>query len=434
MRKQSEIRNAAKAFVNKWAGKGKERQDDKTFWEDLLEDVFGVSKSRNEIEVQRPVKFDGTTKAIDVYVKVSKVVIEQKSHNVNLDLKEEQSDGVKLTPMEQGVRYFEKMDKPESGRYVIACNFQEFRIWDSYKKNAPQRIIPLKDLPKRWKELRFLVEPYNEEPVQKDEKREKRVSSTASDYVKDLYKALLAVNNNGTKEELQSLNVFCFRIVFCLYAEDAGVFDDAQFGTFLEKSSSDDLSERFTALFQWLDTDEKEREKNANLVEKTIRQFPYVNGGLFNNKKGYKTPFIDKNVYNQLRRAWNLEVKGTKEHFTWDEISPTNFGCIFESTVAKDVRDSGGMHYTTPTNIHRLIDPLFLDDLTTELNEILLMPVSTRTDQNFQYSKLETFRKKLASLRFLDPACGSGNFLTEIYKSIHELELKAIVKEFELNY
>ncbi len=434
MRKQSEIRNAAKAFVNKWTGKGKERQDDKTFWEDLLEDVFGVSKSRNEIEVQRPVKFNGTTKAIDVYVKVSKVVIEQKSYNVNLDLKEEQSDSAKLTPMEQGVRYFEKMDKPESGRYVIACNFQEFRIWDSFNKNAPQRIIPLKDLPKRWKELRFLVEPYNEEPVQKDERREKRVSSTASDYVKDLYKALLAVNNNGTKEELQSLNVFCVRIVFCLYAEDAGVFDDAQFSTFLEKSSYEDLSDRFTTLFQWLDTDEKKREETEILVDKTIRRFPYVNGGLFNNKEEYKTPAIDENVRNQLLRAWSLKVKETKEQFTWDEISPTNFGCIFESTVAKDVRDSGGMHYTTPTNIHRLIDPLFLDDLTTELNEILLMQVSTRTDQNIQYSKLETYRKKLASLRFLDPACGSGNFLTEIYKSIHELELKAIVKEFELNY
>jgi len=196
MRKHSEIRKAANAFVNRWAGKGKERQDDKTFWEDLLEDVFGVSKSRNEIEVQRPVKFGGTTKAIDVYVKDSKVVIEQKSYDINLDQKEKQSDGVMLTPLEQGIRYFEKMDKPDTGRYVIACNFQEFRIWDSYHKNAPQRIIPLKDFPKRWKELLFLVEPYNDAPVQKDEKREKRVSSTASEYVRDLYKALLSVKIN----------------------------------------------------------------------------------------------------------------------------------------------------------------------------------------------------------------------------------------------
>jgi len=434
MRKQSEIKKAAKVFADKWEGKGKERQDDKTFWEDLLEDVFGISKSRNEIEVQRPVKFNGTTKAIDVYLKASKVVIEQKSHNVNLDLKEEQSDGAILNPMEQGVRYFEKMDKPDTGRYVIACNFQEFRIWDSYNKNAPLRIIPLKDFPKRWKELRFLIDPYNEKAVQKDEKREKRVSNTASEYVRDLYKALLAVNKKDSKEELQSLNVFCVRVVFCLYAEDAGVFDDAQFSTFLEKSSPNDLNERFTALFQWLDTDEKERAKTANMVEKTIRQFPYVNGGLFKNKKEYKTPVINENVYKHLLRAWNLVVKGTKEKFTWDEISPTNFGCIFESTVAKDVRDSGGMHYTTPTNIHRVIDPLFLNDLTTELEEILQMPIDFPKERVAQCEKLETYRMKLRNLRFLDPACGSGNFLTEIYKSLHELELKAIVQEFASNY
>lgn len=440
MRKQSEIKKAAKAFVEKWEGKGIEIQDDKTFWEDLLEDVFGISNSRSAIEVQRRVKFDGTFRRIDVYIKMSKVVIEQKSHDVNLDLKIKQSgkdsngNEVWLTPMEQGIRYFEKMDKPDTGRYVIACNFQEFRIWDSYNKNAPQRIIPLKDLPNRWKELRFLILPYDDEPKQKDEKHEKRVSNTASEYVRDLYKALLAVNKNESKVDLQFLNVFCVRVVFCLFAEDAGIFDDAQFSTFLEKSSPDDLSERFTALFQWLDTDEKERAKSSKMVEKTIRQFPYVNGGLFNNKKEYKTPVIDEKVYDQLLSAWNLEVKGTKEKFTWDEISPTNFGCIFESTVAKDVRDSGGMHYTTPTNIHRVIGPLFLDDLTTELEEILQLPAETPQQRATQYSKLEVYRKKLASLRFLDPACGSGNFLTETYKLLHELELKAIVQEFKSNY
>ncbi len=436
MRKHSEIRKAANAFVNRWAGKGKERQDDKTFWEDLLEDVFGVSKSRNEIEVQRPVKFGGTTKAIDVYVKDSKVVIEQKSYDINLDQKEKQSDGVMLTPLEQGIRYFEKMDKPDTGRYVIACNFQEFRIWDSYHKNAPQRIIPLKDFPKRWKELLFLVEPYNDAPVQKDEKREKRVSSTASEYVRDLYKALLSVNNKYSKEELQSLNVFCVRVVFCLYAEDAGLFDDAQFSTFVEKFSANDLSEKFDALFQWLDTDDKERVKSANMVDKIIRQFPYVNGGLFKFTKEYKTPTINENVRNQLLRAWNLVVKDSKEkeQFTWDEISPTNFGCIFESTVATDVRNSGGMHYTTPTNIHRVIDPLFLDDLTSELECIIQMSANDPKKIKRRNAAFEDFRKKLAKMRFLDPACGSGNFLTEVYKSLHELELRAIIQEFDLNY
>ena len=436
MRKHSEIRRAAKAFVNRWVGEGKERQDDKTFWEDLLEDVFGIPKSRNEIEVQRPVKFDGTTKAIDVYVKISKVVIEQKSYDVNLELEEKQSDGTYLTPINQGIRYFEKMDKPDSGRYVIACNFQEFRIWDSYHKNATIRIIPLRDLPNRWKELLFLIEPYNDVPVQKDDKREKYVSSTASDYVRDLYNALLTVNKTDSKENLQSLNVFCVRVVFCLFAEDAGLFDDAQFSTFLEKYSAKELSEKFTTLFMWLDTAQKERDKICLYVDDTIRRFPYVNGGLFKFTRQYKTPTINEDVRSQLHRAWNLTVKGSKnkEKFTWDEISPTNFGCIFESTVAKDVRDSGGMHYTTPANIHRVIDPLFMNELKNELDTILCMPSESKKEKDAQYGLLEAYRKKLASLRFFDPACGSGNFLTEVYKSLHELELKAITHELNLNY
>jgi len=434
MRKQSEIKKAAKEFVNKWNGKGKERQDDKTFWEDLLEDVFGLPKSRNEIEVQRSVMFDGTTKAIDVYVKTSKVVIEQKSHDINLDLKERQSDGAMLTPLEQGIRYFNNMDKPDTGRYVIACNFQEFRIWDSYHKNAPFRAIPLIDFPKRWKELRFLVEPYNDLPIQKDEKREEQISNTASEYVRDLYNALVSANKSLSKEELQSINMFCVRVVFCLYAEDAGLYDDAQFSTFLEKYSFEELSEKFDSLFQWLDTNDKDREKSANMVDKTIRNFPYVNGGLFKYTKEYKTPVINNDVRNHLLRAWNIVLKESKERFTWDEISPTNFGCIFESTVAKDVRTSGGMHYTTPMNIHRVIDPLFLDDLKSELQALIQMPTGTKVEKDDKYGKLEKYRKKLASMRFFDPACGSGNFLTEIYKSLHLLELQTIEQEFELHY
>ena len=433
-RKASDIKRAAQAFVQEWQGRGKERQDDKTFWEDLLEDVLGIPRSRKEIEVQRPVKFGGTTKSIDVYVKTSKVVIEQKSHGVNLDLKEEQSDGAWLTPMEQGIRYFEKMDKPDTGRYVIACNFAEFRIWDSYHKNAPQRIIPLDQLPRRWRELRFLIEPYGmERPV--DERREEKVATTASEYISMVYDRLLRLTPHPTPAELQSLNMFCVRLVFCLYAEDAGIFDDGQFSTFLEKYPANELSEKFDTLFLWLDTNEKKRLSPAyRLVDKTIRAFPYVNGGLFHQADAYKTPAIDGVVRLHLLQAWHLKLKDTGENFSWEEISPTNFGCIFESTVASDVRDSGGMHYTTPANIHRLIGPLFLDSLAEELSQILPLPISTKAEKELKYTRLERFRDQLASLRFLDPACGSGNFLTETYKALHELELKAIESEIEFQH
>lgn len=154
-KKPHEIKQDAKTFVRKWTGLGKERQDDKTFWEDLLEDVFGIPKARNEIEVQKPVKFEGTTKALDVYVKSSQVVIEQKSYGIDLDKTEIQSDDTPLTPMQQAKRYYDWLDKPQQGRYIIACNFDEFRIFDSFHKAAAEKTIRLEELPDRWRVLRF---------------------------------------------------------------------------------------------------------------------------------------------------------------------------------------------------------------------------------------------------------------------------------------
>lgn len=437
--KQSQIKKAAQKFVAEWKNRGKEDKDYVEFWEDLLEDVFGISRARKEIEPQSKVKFEGSTKRIDIRVKTSKVVIEQKSNNVNLDLKQKQSGKdssgkpLELTPMEQAIRYYNNLDKPDQGRYVIVSNFQEFRIWDSYHKNSPHRRITLEELPSRWRELKFLVEPYRPEGYV-DEKREERVSSTASDYIRNLYDAIYATKKDWTKPELQSLNMFCVRVVFCLFAEDAGIFDDGQFSAFLEKFTTKDLSKKFDALFFWLDMTETRRREYYKLADVEVQNFPYVDGGLFNNADHYETPALNKDAYDILKGAWNLKLKDTDETFDWSEISPTNFGCIFESTVDSDVRESGGMHYTTPSNIHRVIDPLFLDNLRTELERIVNLPIETAIDKNHKYRELESFRNRLADMRFLDPACGSGNFLTECYKSLHELELKAIESELEFQH
>ena len=202
--KQSEIKKAAQKFVAEWKNRGKEDKDYTEFWEDLLEDVFAVSKARKEIEPQSKVKFEGTTKRIDIRVKTSKVVIEQKSNNVNLDAKLKQSDKdangkpLELTPMEQAIRYYNNLDTPDQGRYVIACNFKEFRIWDSYHKNAPVKSIMLEELPSRWRDLKFLVEPYKPEGFV-DEKREERVSSTASEFIRNLYDTIYASKKEWTK-------------------------------------------------------------------------------------------------------------------------------------------------------------------------------------------------------------------------------------------
>ena len=437
--KQSQIKKAAHEFVAEWKNRGEEDKDYVEFWEDLLEDVFGVSKARKEIEPQSKVKFEGTTKRIDIRVKTSKVVIEQKSNDVNLDLKQKQSGKdangkpLELTPMEQAIRYYNNLDKPDQGRYVIVCNFKEFRIWDSYHKNAPIKRIALEELSSHWRELKFLVEPYRPEGYV-DEKREERVSSTASDYIRNLYDTIYASKKDWTKPELQSLNMFCVRVVFCLFAEDAGVFDDGQFSTFLDKFTAKDLSKKFDALFFWLDMTESRRREYYKLADVEIQNFPYVDGGLFNNADLYETPALNKTAYDILKSAWNLTLKDTDETFDWSEISPTNFGCIFESTVDSDVRESGGMHYTTPSNIHRVIDPLFLDNLKAELERIVNLPIGTAGEKDHKYRELENYRNRLADMRFLDPACGSGNFLTECYKSLHELELKAIESELEFRH
>ena len=437
--KQSEIKKAAQKFVTEWKNRGKEDKDYTEFWEDLLEDVFGIPTARKEIEPQSRVKFEGSTKRIDIRVKTSKIVVEQKSNDVDLDVRQKQSgkdangNEIWLTPMEQAIRYYNNLDTPDQGRYVIACNFKEFRIWDSYHKNAPFKSIMLEELPSRWRDLKILVEPYRPEGFV-DEKREERVSSTASEFIRNLYDTIYASKKEWTKSELQSLNMFCVRVVFCLFAEDAGIFDDGQFRTFLDKFNAKDLNKKFDALFFWLDMTDPKRREYYKLADVEVQQFPYVDGGLFNNADLYETPAINKAAFDILKSAWVLKLKDTDEIFDWSEISPTNFGCIFESTVDSEVRESGGMHYTTPSNIHRVIDPLLMDDLKEELERIIALPIDTKGQKDVKYAKLEAFRDRLASMRFLDPACGSGNFLTETYKSLHALELLAIESELEFRH
>ena len=419
------IKEAARDFVNDWKDRGHEITDYIEFWEDLLEDVFGVSKARKAIEPQKDVEYARKHKRMDIFVKTSKVVIEQKSRGIELDKEQKAKEG---TPLEQLQFYHEKMDKDKSGRYGIACNFSEFWIWDSYNKNADVNKIRLEELPRRWKELKFLVEPYRPEGYV-DFVHEEQVAKTASEFVQELYNTIHKGKTDWSKDELQWLNMFCVRVVFCLYAEDANLFPNGLFSTFIEKTPSDEMSDKFDALFIWLDSNDKERVKLSPMAGKIIRSFPWVNGGLFDKKIEYKTPEISEEARRILLTADSLKVKDSEEIFSWEDISPTNFGCIFESTVNEKVRDSGGMHYTTPTNIRRAIDPLFRDALDQELSAIEKYPTSTEGEKDTKYRALETYRKKLASYRFLDPACGSGNFLTETYKALHQLELRAIESE-----
>lgn len=426
--KKEERRKGAIKFVNKWFGKGKEDEDYADFWYDLLHMVYGVENPWDCFKKQGKVVVEGHHKRMDLYVILSKVVIEQKSLGVDLNEKRKQSDGDILNAMGQAQRYYYNLNKPERGDYIMACNFDEFQIQDQNHMEKGIISFHLKDLPDHIDDLEFLIKPVKTAIQDEVVIDEETISHTASEYIRTLYSKMLnTINHNGrrkeTSDELHALNVFCVRLVFCLYADDDGIFDNGQFRKFLEKYKWEDLREKFDQLFRRLDIEDKHSIEGT--TDKEILEFPYVNGGLFNNKDdSYKTPPINFEIYKHIMTAWEI---GSKDKlFHWRFISPTNFGCIFESTLDPEKREENGMHYTSPENIHRVIDPLFLDKLNEELDYIIDLPFELQEQRDLRTKRLQEYREKLVSMKFLDPACGSGNFLTETFKSLRRLELRVI--------
>lgn len=278
------------------------------------------------------------------------------------------------------------------------------------KPNGEPEQILLKDLPKEYYRLQFLVDTGNE-----NLKKEMEISLKAGDLVGKLYDAILKQYKNPESEEtLKSLNMLCVRLVFCLYAEDAGIFGQHEmFGDYLKQFQPKQVREEIIKLFRVLDTKPEDRDP---YMEDDLAAFPYVNGGLFADENIEIPRFTEEIV--------DLLVNKASAGFDWSEISPTIFGAVFESTLNPETRRSGGMHYTSLENIHKVIDPLFLDELKAELEEIkALKVVKTRAQ------RLQEYRKKLSQLTFLDPAAGSGNFLTETYISLRRLENDALYEE-----
>ena len=243
-------------------------------------------------------------------------------------------------------------------------------------------------------------------------KKEMEISIKAGELVGKIYDEILPLYKNPENEEtLKSLNMLCVRLVFCLYAEDAGLFGKhGIFHDYLEKFNTDDLRRALIDLFKVLDTKPQDRDP---YMKEDLAQFPYVNGGLFADEN-IEIPNLNDTVKELL-------LSNASEDFDWSDISPTIFGAVFESTLNPETRRSGGMHYTSIENIHKVIDPLFLDDLKSELDGILMIKVLKARKE-----KLLAFQQKLSELKFLDPACGSGNFLTETYLSLRRLENKAL--------
>ncbi len=407
---EKQQKKAAKEFAEYWKDKGYEKGQSQKFWIDLLQNVYGVENATHFISFEDQVHIDKSTGFIDGYIESTKVMIEQKSLGKDLRKAIKQSDGTFLNPFQQAKRYIVELPVDKHPRWVITCNFSEFLIYDMNKPNGEPEQILLKDLPKEYYRLQFLVDTGNE-----NLKKEMEISLKAGDLVGKLYDAILKQYKNPESEEtLKSLNMLCVRLVFCLYAEDAGIFGQHEmFGDYLKQFSPKDARKALIELFQVLDTKPEDRDP---YMEDDLAAFPYVNGGLFADENIEIPRFTEEIV--------DLLVNKASAGFDWSEISPTIFGAVFESTLNPETRRSGGMHYTSLENIHKVIDPLFLDELKAELEEIKALKVAkTRTQ------RLQEYRKKLSQLTFLDPAAGSGNFLTETYISLRRLENDALYEE-----
>lgn len=404
---ETEQKAAAKKFAADWKGKGDEKSDTQKFWLSLLRDVYGVEEPEKFAEFEVRVKNEHTN-FIDCYLPATQVMIEQKTLGKSLRKAIRQSDGSMLTPVQQAKRYIPNLPRSMHPRWLITCNFSEFLVYDMEKPNSEPEQILLKDLPKEYYRLQFLVDTGNEHI-----KKEMEVSLKAGELVGKLYDEILKQYKDPTAPEtLKSLNMLCVRLVFCLYAEDAGIFGSHDmFCKYLKRFDVRDVRKALIELFQVLDTKQEERDP---YMDDDLAAFPYVNGGLFA-EESIEIPKFNETIVDLL-------LDKASDGFDWSAISPTIFGAVFESTLNPETRRSGGMHYTSIENIHKVIAPLFLDDLKTELAEIQSLKV-----EKTRNIKLEAFRKKLASLKFLDPACGSGNFLTETYLSLRRLENEALM-------
>ena len=398
---------AAAQFAKEWANKGYEKGHTQTFWLELLQKVFGVENPYGYINFEDQVMVDSTN-FMDGYIATTKVLIEQKSMDKDLGKGIRQSNGEILTPFLQARKYIIGLPVDKHPRWVITCNFREFWVYDMNKPNdEPQKIL-LENFEKDYERLLFLVDSGNAHI-----KHEQEVSFKAGKLVGLIYDLLLKqYYDPENPETLRSLNILCVRLVFCLYAEDAHLFGKrTAFHDYLAQYEAKDLRRALIDLFEVLDTPIEQRDR---YLDDTLKAFPYVNGGLFSNDKRLEIPQFTEELKQMI-------LAKASDDFDWSEISPTIFGAVFESTLNPETRRSGGMHYTSIENIHKVIDPLFLDNLKAEFEDI-----KNIAQEKQQRQRLDAFQDKLASLTFFDPACGSGNFLTESYVSLRRLENQVI--------
>ena len=408
MKTEKQMSKAAAEFAERWKGRGYERGESQPFWIDLLTNVFGIETPSDGFITFEDHRMVDASNFIDGRIPSTRVLIEQKSLGKDLRKGIRQSDDRLLNPFQQARRYVVSLPVSEHPRWIVTCNFSEFLVYDMEQPNGEPEQILLENLGKEYYRLLFLVDAKNEHLS-----KEEQVSTQAGVIVGKIYEALLKQYDDNSPEALRWLNILCVRIVFCLYAEDAEIFTHDQFHDYLVRYDAEDLRNALIRLFEVLNTPPDKRSK---YLKDDLKAFPYTNGGLF--EEQIEIPQFTEDLKQTLLQNASLD-------FDWSEISPTIFGAVFESTLNPETRRSGGMHYTSIANIHKVIDPLFLNGLRRELDDILEEKVERQRQK-----KLDAYQNRLASLTFLDPACGSGNFLTETYLSLRRLENEAISERY----
>jgi len=377
----NEVKKRAIIFSKEWENESSEKAEAKTFWDNFF-DVFGISRRRVASFEQPVLLLDDSTGYIDLFWK-GVLVVEHKSKGRNLD-----------KAYSQAIKYFHGLKEEELPKYVLVSDFNRFRLYN-LEENIEHNFL-LSELHKNIHLFDFIL-GYKKQ-IYKDEDP---VNIQAANLMGKLHDAL---KDNGY--EGHKLEIFLVRILFCLFADDTGIFPQGHFEYYLKnrtKNDGSDLGSQIAHIFQILDSPEEKRQKN---IDEDINTFPYVNGELF--KENLEIPSFDSDMRNSL-----LECSA----FNWSKISPAIFGSLFQSVMDKQKRRDLGAHYTSEKNILKVINGLFLDELKEEFKKC-------KSNEN----KLKQFHTKISSLKFLDPACGCGNFLIIAYRELRLLELK-IIKE-----
>ncbi|WP_072368502.1 class I SAM-dependent DNA methyltransferase [Bacillus altitudinis] len=374
-----EIRSRSISFINEWKGETNENAEAKSFWNDFF-NVFGISRKRVATFEERVKKLDGKDGYIDLLWK-GVLLIEHKSRGKDLE-----------RAYKQAKDYFPGLKEAELPKYILVSDFEKFALYDL--ETDDKRTFTIEQFHQNIELFGFIAGYQKQEYKEQDP-----VNIKAAEKMAKLHDELKEVGYSG-----HDLEVYLVRLLFCLFADDTGIFEKNIFRDYIEQNTKEDGSDLAYHLDAIFDTLNKPKEKRLKTLSDSLNQFPYVNGKLFEER-------LSPAAFSTEMRDLFLECC----LLDWGKISPAIFGSMFQGVMKPEERRELGAHYTSEQNIMKVIEPLFLDELRAEFN-------SAKGNKK----KLEIFHEKIASLKFMDPACGCGNFLIIAYRELRLLEMDVL--------